>query len=76
MHKFLVRAFSGIIYAAFIIAALLCGHWTIYALALLFASIGVCDIIGVYASWSPMTIFQAPFGPQLKSWSIGATINL
>ena len=45
MHKFLVRAFSGIIYAAFIIAAILCGHWTIYALALLFASIGVCEIL-------------------------------
>lgn len=39
------------------------------------ASIGVCDILGVYASWSPMTIFQSPYGPQLKSWSIGATIN-
>ena len=39
------------------------------------ASIGVCDILGVYASWSPMTLFQAPYGPQLKSWSIGATIN-
>ena len=39
------------------------------------ATIGVCDILGVYASWSPMTIFQSPFGPQLKSWSIGATIN-
>ncbi|MDE7346834.1 MAG: hypothetical protein K2N48_08880 [Muribaculaceae bacterium] len=39
------------------------------------ASLGVCDIIGVYASWSPMTLFQAPYGPQLKSWSIGATIN-
>ena len=39
------------------------------------ASLGVCDIIGVYASWSPMTLFQAPYGPRLKSWSIGATIN-
>lgn len=39
------------------------------------ASLGVCDILGVYASWSPMTLFQAPYGPQLKSWSIGATIN-
>ena len=39
------------------------------------ASIGICDILGVYASWSPMTLFQAPYGPQLKSWSIGATLN-
>lgn len=39
------------------------------------ASLGICDILGVYASWSPMTLFQAPYGPQLKSWSIGATIN-
>ncbi|MDE6547567.1 MAG: hypothetical protein K2L22_01085 [Muribaculaceae bacterium] len=39
------------------------------------ASLGVCNILGVYASWSPMTLFQSPYGPQLKSWSIGATIN-
>lgn len=39
------------------------------------ASLGVCDTFGVYASWSPMTLFRAPYGPQLKSWSIGATIN-
>lgn len=38
-------------------------------------SLGVCDILGVYASWSPMTLFQSPYGPQLKSWSIGATVN-
>lgn len=42
----------------------------------LMCSLGVCDILGVYASWSPMTLFQSPYGPQLKSWSIGATINL
>lgn len=39
------------------------------------ATLGVCDILGVYASWSPMTLFQAPYGPQLKSWSIGGTLN-
>ncbi|MDE6022121.1 MAG: hypothetical protein K2G13_01335 [Muribaculaceae bacterium] len=38
-------------------------------------ALGVCDVIGVYASWSPMTLFQQQFGPQLKSWSIGATIG-
>lgn len=41
----------------------------------LMCSLGVCNILGVYASWSPMTLFQSPYGPQLKSWSIGATIN-
>lgn len=37
--------------------------------------IGVWDVLGVYVSWSPMTLFQAPYGPQLKSWSIGGVIN-
>lgn len=41
----------------------------------LMCSFGVCNILGVYASWSPMTLFQSPYGPQFKSWSIGATIN-
>ena len=39
------------------------------------ATLGICDIIGVYASWSPMTLFQSPYGPRLRSWSIGGTIN-
>ncbi len=39
------------------------------------ASLGLCDVLGIYASWSPMTLFQSTFGPQLKSWSLGATIN-
>lgn len=39
----------------------------------LMCSLGFFDILGVYASWSPMTLFQSPYGPQLKSWSIGAT---
>ena len=37
-------------------------------------SIGVWDFVGIYASWSPITLFQAPYGPQLKSWSLGATL--
>ncbi|MDE6638483.1 MAG: hypothetical protein K2K32_09660 [Muribaculaceae bacterium] len=41
----------------------------------LMCSLGVCDILGVYASWSPMTLFKSPYGPQFKSWSIGATFN-
>lgn len=44
MHKFLVRAASGIVYAAVIIAAILCGQWTIYALSVIFAAIGVCEL--------------------------------
>lgn len=40
----------------------------------LMCSLGFFDILGVYASWSPMTLFQEPYGPQLKSWSIGATL--
>lgn len=44
MHKFLIRAASGIIYAAVIIIAILCGGWTIYALALAFAIIGFCEL--------------------------------
>lgn len=38
--------------------------------------LGIRDILGVYVSWSPMTLFQAPYGPQLKSWSIGTIINI
>lgn len=41
----------------------------------LMCAFGVCDILGVYASWSPMPLFQSSYGPQLKSWSIGATFN-
>lgn len=44
MHKFLVRAASGIVYAAVIIAAILRGQWTIYALSVIFAAIGVCEL--------------------------------
>lgn len=38
-------------------------------------ALGICNVLGVYASWSPMTLFEQQFGPQLKSWSIGATIG-
>lgn len=44
MHKFLVRAASGLIYAAVIIAAISCGGWAIYSLAIAFASIGICEL--------------------------------
>ncbi|MDE7409127.1 MAG: phosphatidate cytidylyltransferase [Muribaculaceae bacterium] len=44
MHKFLIRAISGIIYAAVIILAIVYGGWSIYALAMLFASIAYCEL--------------------------------
>lgn len=44
MHKFLVRAASGIIYAAVIVLAIIYGQWTVLALALVFAAIGVCEL--------------------------------
>lgn len=47
MYKFLIRAASGLIYAAVIIAAILFGQWTIYALAIAFASIGVCELLNM-----------------------------
>ncbi len=52
MHKFLVRAASGIIYAAVIILAILFGEWTIYALALLFGAIGYCELNNMAIGYS------------------------
>ncbi|MDE7350167.1 MAG: phosphatidate cytidylyltransferase [Muribaculaceae bacterium] len=52
MHKFLVRAASGIIYAAVIILAILYGSWTIYALAVLFAAIGICELNNMAMGYS------------------------
>ncbi|MDE5871364.1 MAG: phosphatidate cytidylyltransferase, partial [Muribaculaceae bacterium] len=44
MHKFLVRAASGIVYAAVIILAIIYGQWSIYALSLFFAATGFCEL--------------------------------
>lgn len=44
MHKFLIRAASGIVYAAVIILAIIFGQWPTYALALIFAVIGFCEL--------------------------------
>lgn len=52
MHKFLVRAASGIVYAAVIIFAIIHGEWTIYALSLLFAAIGVCELNNMALGYS------------------------
>lgn len=39
----------------------------------LYGSFSVCGI-GVYATWSPMTLFQSQFGLDVMAWSIGADI--
>ncbi len=62
MHKFLVRAVSGIIYAAVIVIAILCGQWSTYALALAFASIGVCELLHMSVGYTrkllPLYVIQ------------------
>ena len=62
MHKFLVRAASGIVYAAVIIAAILCGQWSVYALAIAFSSIGVCELLHMSIGYSrrilPLYVIQ------------------
>lgn len=40
----------------------------------LVAAIGIADI-GLYASWSPVSIFSDPYGPKLKSWSLGVNLG-
>lgn len=44
MHKFLIRAASGIVYAAIIILALCYGGWAIWLLAAAFAVIGIIEL--------------------------------
>ncbi|MDE6279319.1 MAG: hypothetical protein K2M05_05040 [Paramuribaculum sp.] len=39
----------------------------------IYGSFTICGI-GVYATWSPMTLFQSQFGPDVMAWSIGADI--
>lgn len=56
MHKFLIRAASGIIYAAVIVGAILGGQWSIYALALVFSSIGVCELLHMSIGYSRRTL--------------------
>ena len=36
----------------------------------LYASISIGGV-GIYATWEPTSLFNKPYGPQLKSWSIG-----
>lgn len=44
MRKFLIRAASGLVYAAVIIAAILYGGWAVWALAIAFSVIGACEV--------------------------------
>lgn len=44
MHKFLVRALSGVVYAAVIILALVHGSWAVWLLAASFAVIGIIEL--------------------------------
>lgn len=39
----------------------------------IYGAFSICGI-GVYATWSPMTLFQSQFGPDVMAWSIGADI--
>lgn len=40
----------------------------------LIGALGLCEGIGIYASWSPVPAFSKEYGPELKSWSLGATL--
>lgn len=31
--------------------------------------------IGIYAKWSPMPLMRTAYGPEFKTWSLGATLN-
>ena len=41
----------------------------------LMAGIGLKGSIAVYARWSPMNVMKQPYGPEFKSWSIGASLD-
>lgn len=55
MHKFLVRAASGVVYAAVIVLAVLYGRWSIYVLAILFGTIGMCELNHMSMGYSRKT---------------------
>lgn len=56
MHKFIVRAISGIIYAAVIIFAIVYGGWALWALAIAFAIIGICEFDNMAMGFSRKTL--------------------
>ncbi len=56
MHKFLVRAASGIVYAAVIIFAIVYGGWALWTLAIAFAIIGICELDRMAMGFSRTTL--------------------
>lgn len=56
MHKFLVRAASGIVYAAVIIFAIVYGGWALWTLAISFAIIGICELDRMAMGFSRKTL--------------------
>ncbi len=56
MHKFLVRAASGIVYAAVIIFAIVYGGWALWTLAIAFAIIGICELDRMAMGFSRKTL--------------------
>lgn len=41
----------------------------------LIANLGFTDSFGIYARWSPVSIFTDAHGPVFRSWSLGASFN-
>lgn len=56
MHKFLVRAASGIVYAAVIIFCITYGGWALWAMAIAFAIIGICELDRMAMGFSRKTL--------------------
>ena len=56
MHKFLVRAASGLVYAAVIIFCIAYGGWALWAMAICFAIIGVCEFDKMAMGFSRRTL--------------------
>lgn len=56
MHKFLVRAASGIVYAAVIIFCIVYGGWALWTMAIAFAVIGVCELDRMAVGYSRKTL--------------------
>ncbi len=56
MHKFLVRAASGIVYSAVIILAIAYGGYSLRLLAMAFAAIGICELDRMAIGFSRKTL--------------------
>lgn len=56
MHKFLIRAVSGIIYAAVIIFCILYGGWALTLMAIAFAIICMCELDNMAYGFSRKTL--------------------